>query len=64
MAEVVGDAVSARLYRKISWRLIPFILLLYLICYVDRVNIGFAKLQFLSIRLNDAHQALRRDCSS
>ena len=56
MVEVVGDAVSARLYRKISWRLIPFILLLYLICYVDRVNIGFAKLQFLSdLGLNDAH---------
>jgi D-galactonate transporter len=56
MTEVVGDAASARLYRKISWRLIPFLLLLYLICYVDRVNIGFAKLQFLSdLGLNDAH---------
>ncbi|QPF88195.1 MFS transporter [Bradyrhizobium genosp. L] len=46
----------ARLYRKVFWRLIPFIILLYLICYIDRVNIGFAKLQFLSdLGLNDAH---------
>ncbi|MFM0616379.1 MFS transporter [Paraburkholderia nemoris] len=38
---------QARLFRKIGWRILPFILLSYLICYVDRVNIGFAKLQFL-----------------
>ena len=32
------------LYRKISWRLIPFLMLLYLVAYLDRVNIGFASL--------------------
>src|ERR1700751_2750177 len=29
-------------YRKISWRLIPYLFLLYIVAYVDRVNVGFA----------------------
>src|SRR5262245_59794569 len=29
---------------KISWRIVPFIMLLYLVAYIDRVNIGFASL--------------------
>ena len=32
------------LYRKISWRLIPYIFLLYIVNYLDRVNVGFAAL--------------------
>ena len=31
--------------RKVTWRLIPFLLLLYFVCYLDRVNVGFAALQ-------------------
>lgn len=31
--------------RKVTWRLIPFLLLLYFIAYLDRVNVGFAALQ-------------------
>ncbi|MEG9439032.1 MFS transporter, partial [Edaphobacter sp. HDX4] len=30
------------LYRKITWRLIPYLFLLYIVAYVDRVNVGFA----------------------
>ena len=38
-----GQAVDARaLYAKISWRLIPYIFLLYIVAYLDRVNVGFA----------------------
>ena len=33
------------LYRKVSWRLLPFLFLLYIVAYLDRVNISFAKLQ-------------------
>ena len=33
------------LYRKITWRLIPFLFGCYILAYVDRVNVGFAKLQ-------------------
>ncbi|WP_277961289.1 MFS transporter [Pseudomonas sp. RIT-To-2] len=39
----VRDAV----YRRITLRLIPFIFVCYLFNYLDRVNVGFAKLQML-----------------
>ena len=29
----------------VTWRLIPFLLLLYIIAWLDRVNVGFAALQ-------------------
>jgi MFS family permease len=31
--------------RRVFWRLMPFLLAAYLICYIDRVNVGFASLQ-------------------
>jgi sugar phosphate permease len=34
-----------RLYRKVSLRLVPFLFVCYICAYLDRVNIGFAKLQ-------------------
>lgn len=34
-----------KIYSKISWRLLPFLLLCYFFAYLDRINIGFAKLQ-------------------
>jgi len=33
------------IFRKIAWRLVPFLFLCYLGAYLDRVNVGFAKLQ-------------------
>ena len=44
MAEVLGEAaVNGRaLYSKITRRLIPYMFLLYIVAYVDRVNVGFA----------------------
>jgi sugar phosphate permease len=35
-------------YRKIGWRLLPVLMTCYLLAYIDRQNIGFAKLQFMS----------------
>lgn len=32
-------------YRKVFWRIMPFLMLCYVIAYLDRVNVGFAKLQ-------------------
>jgi len=32
-------------YRKVTWRLLPYLFLCYILAYVDRVNVGFAKLQ-------------------
>jgi len=37
--------LEARTMRAVSWRLMPFLLAAYIICYIDRVNIGFAALQ-------------------
>ena len=34
-------------YAKVMWRLIPFLFLCYVVAYLDRVNVGFAKLQML-----------------
>jgi MFS family permease len=36
--------LEARVMRRISFRIVPFIMLLYFISFVDRVNIGFAAL--------------------
>ncbi|AJY41965.1 MFS transporter [Burkholderia humptydooensis] len=33
------------LVRKIAWRIIPFVFVLYIISYLDRANIGYAALQ-------------------
>jgi D-galactonate transporter len=35
------------LYNKIAWRIMPIMFLGYIIAYLDRVNVGFAKLQML-----------------
>lgn len=34
-------------YRKVTWRLLPLLMLCYLVAYLDRVNIGFARLQMM-----------------
>ncbi|SDV46881.1 MFS transporter [Chitinasiproducens palmae] len=44
----VGAAAAGDVYRKITWRIMPFIVLCYVCAYLDRVNVGFAKLQMLS----------------
>ena len=36
--------IERRTMRKVYWRLLPFCFALYLICYLDRTNIGFAAL--------------------
>jgi MFS family permease len=45
-AAAVSRAEEAA-YRKVMWRLLPVLMLCYLVAYLDRVNIGFAKLQML-----------------
>ncbi|CAM2781363.1 Putative metabolite transport protein NicT [Methylobacterium mesophilicum] len=39
---------ETNVYRKITWRIMPFIVVCYLCAYLDRVNVGFAKLQMMS----------------
>ena len=39
------QTLEAETMRRVFWRLMPLLLLAYLICYIDRVNVGFASLQ-------------------
>lgn len=39
-----AETLEQRTIRKLTWRIVPFIMLLYFIAYLDRVNIGFAAL--------------------
>jgi ACS family tartrate transporter-like MFS transporter len=34
--------IDSRTMSKVTWRLVPFLMLCYFIAYLDRVNIGFA----------------------
>jgi len=35
-------------YKKVAWRIMPLLMICYIVAYLDRVNVGFAKLQMLS----------------
>ena len=49
------DTEGRRLYRMVAWRLIPFLCCCYLAAYLDRINVGFAKLQMADqLQLSDA----------
>ncbi|MGF0239051.1 MFS transporter [Rhodococcus sp. IEGM1300] len=37
-----------RTYRKLTLRLMPFLIICYIVSYLDRANISFAKLQFMN----------------
>ncbi|CAB3656772.1 Putative metabolite transport protein NicT [Paraburkholderia rhynchosiae] len=43
-----SPSFESKTYAKVSRRLIPFLMLCYLGAYLDRVNVGFAKLQMLN----------------
>ncbi|AJK50939.1 MFS transporter [Burkholderia plantarii] len=36
--------IESRVTRKLMWRIIPFVMLLYFVSFLDRVNVGFAAL--------------------
>ncbi|MBI3416070.1 MAG: MFS transporter [Verrucomicrobia bacterium] len=45
LSDLSGTAVSPDdLRRKVAWRVLPFVFLLYIVAYLDRANVGFAKL--------------------
>src|SRR5271166_229353 len=41
------DRILEAVYKKVVLRLIPYLFICYLFNYLDRVNVGFAKLQML-----------------
>jgi sugar phosphate permease len=42
------------LYSKITWRIIPLLFVCYIIAYIDRINVGFAKVQLQEVLGVDA----------
>ena len=42
--DTIAESIGARTIRKVQVRVLPFIFLLYIICFLDRINIGFAAL--------------------
>src|SRR5215471_14770921 len=44
---LMHDLLSRSVSSKVAWRLLPFLFLLYVINILDRVNVGFARLQML-----------------
>lgn len=46
------DPDDKKLLRKLDWHLVPTMTLLYLLSFLDRVNIGQAKLDGLTVTLN------------
>ncbi|MBV8113828.1 MAG: MFS transporter [Silvibacterium sp.] len=54
-ATAVSQAFEEHTYRKVTWRIIPFLFLCYIFAYIDRVNVGFAKLQMQQdLKISDA----------
>lgn len=41
-------ATADATYARIGWRLLPLLFLCYIVAYLDRVNVGFAKLQMVT----------------
>jgi D-galactonate transporter len=48
ISESEKNTVEASAYSKVTWRLLPFLFACYVFAYLDRVNVGFAKLQMLN----------------
>ncbi|MGR2826542.1 MFS transporter [Acinetobacter sp. 1124_18A] len=48
LSSEVDTALRKSAYRKIAFRLMPFLMLCYFCAYLDRVNVGFAKLQMMN----------------
>jgi len=48
-AVVLGPAEQRALLSRVTWRLMPLLFLCYIVAYVDRINVGFAKLQLREV---------------
>jgi len=45
MADSEAGSLERRVVAKVSWRLLPYLFLLYVIAYLDRINVAVAHLQ-------------------
>ena len=55
MATAYSAELEKSTYGKVAWHLIPFLFLCYIVAFLDRVNVGFAKLQMApDLKFSDA----------
>ncbi|BCD88586.1 hypothetical protein PSm6_49930 [Pseudomonas solani] len=47
ISDPARSLLRERAYRSITWRLVPFLVALFILAWLDRVNVGFAKLHML-----------------
>ena len=40
-----GSDAAQRLFRRLDWRMLPLLMVCYMVAYIDRVNLGYAQLQ-------------------
>jgi ACS family tartrate transporter-like MFS transporter len=53
------ETMETVVVRRLTWRLVPFLFLLYIVAYLDRINVGFAALQMQrQLNLTDAAYGL------
>lgn len=51
----MSEELERRTVRKVTWRLLPYLFLLYVVAYIDRINIGVAQLQMpRDVPMNEA----------
>jgi ACS family tartrate transporter-like MFS transporter len=41
---MISDAIGKETVKRVYWRLMPFLILCYIVAFLDRVNVGFAAL--------------------
>src|SRR4051794_17232260 len=41
----VETSLEKKTIRKVTWRIIPFVFICYIISYIDRANLGYAALE-------------------
>jgi len=55
MSKTCPSTEDSALYRRLAWRLLPFLFVCYVVAMIDRLNVGYAKLQFLAdLHFDDA----------
>ena len=45
LSDALAPVDPVRVRRKVAWRVLPLVFLLYIVAYLDRANVGFAKLR-------------------
>ena len=45
--QAIPSIFEDQTYKKFDWRIMPLLMICYIVAYLDRVNVGFAKLQML-----------------